>query len=367
MPDPLIAIVGSVDPNRQQELHLNDPDRARQAAEELGAELAKRGCRIQVYSSTPTFLEAHVVRGYVASKAAKPESILVCHPINTRLAPFPEETQQPELFTHQPAGRKEWEIAFYLSLFEADGMVLMGGGHSSFVAGIVAVGSRTALLPLAAFGGAAYEIYELLQTRQSCATPQELGLMAQQGGPQWAEKCVAALLNQLQRRAEGEQDRLAVAYRKTLTRYAVAASLLFLVSLATIPLTWASGGLGKAFYYLLFIAPAVAGASGAIVRVLFDFWRRAATSYAPQLAGITAALGLVAGGVAGALFIAAELVSFGAMEAQQASRLLLFAVPVGFIAGSTLDKVFPKLFQKDVVRTELIETNKQPPEPGPRP
>ena len=55
MPDPLIAIVGSVYPNRQQELHLNDPDRARQAAEELGAELAKRGCRIQVYSSTPTF------------------------------------------------------------------------------------------------------------------------------------------------------------------------------------------------------------------------------------------------------------------------------------------------------------------------
>jgi hypothetical protein len=47
---PLIAIVG--DANKTK-----NPSLARQAAEEIGGELAQRGCRILVYSSSPDFIE----------------------------------------------------------------------------------------------------------------------------------------------------------------------------------------------------------------------------------------------------------------------------------------------------------------------
>ena len=42
------------------------------AAESLGAALAKAGFRILVYSSEPKFLEAPVVKGYVASQIRYP-------------------------------------------------------------------------------------------------------------------------------------------------------------------------------------------------------------------------------------------------------------------------------------------------------
>jgi hypothetical protein len=42
----------------------------------------------------------------------------------------------------------------------------------------------------------------------------------------------------------------------------------------------------------------------------------------------------------------------------QASRLVPFALSIGFIAGFTLDAVFRKLTGLDVVRTEAIEGKK---------
>ena len=62
---PLIAIVGSIDESRIYDPPLARVDKARQACEQLGCELATRGCRIVVYSNAPRFIEAHVVRGYL--------------------------------------------------------------------------------------------------------------------------------------------------------------------------------------------------------------------------------------------------------------------------------------------------------------
>ena len=63
MERPLIAVVGDAKKTK-------NPEIARRAAEDLGAELAKRGCRILVYSSSPEFVEWELarLRGFAAQK-----------------------------------------------------------------------------------------------------------------------------------------------------------------------------------------------------------------------------------------------------------------------------------------------------------
>jgi hypothetical protein len=55
-----------------------------------------------------------------------------------------------------------WEVSFYRSLYDVDGIVLLGGGQSTLIAGIVATTRRTPILALKAFGGAAADVWQLL-------------------------------------------------------------------------------------------------------------------------------------------------------------------------------------------------------------
>ncbi len=67
----------------------------------------------------------------------------------------------------------------------------------------------------------------------------------------------------------------------------------------------------------------------------------------------TLVLGLVAGGIAGVLFVTAQLTgdpNLGAGNLETyARRSIPFAVGVGFIAGLTSDAVFGKLLGLDVI------------------
>jgi hypothetical protein len=135
---PLIAIVGSVDKTREQELKLTNPDTAKQAAEELGRELAKANCRLLVYSSKPEFVEFFAVRGYLQSGAAKPNSIQVRYPLAIAQSAFPDQGVNDKLIDWRPDRRHGWEHAFYRSVEDADGMVLIGGGRSTLIGGLVA-------------------------------------------------------------------------------------------------------------------------------------------------------------------------------------------------------------------------------------
>jgi fructose-specific phosphotransferase system IIC component len=110
---------------------------------------------------------------------------------------------------------------------------------------------------------------------------------------------------------------------------------------------------------LLFISPLLAGVSGLTVRLVFDL-KEGAVPLTSQSAITTAALGLIAGGVAGLLFITAQVTTATAPPGQivsidQARRLVAFSVLIGFVAGLTLDAVFRKLIATDVVETSAIE------------
>lgn len=119
--------------------------------------------------------------------------------------------------------------------------------------------------------------------------------------------------------------------------------LLFLLAIAAVPLAWGEASISyRLLLWLLFVSPLLGGVSGATSRMVFD-WRQGTVPHTPQSAWITAAL------PADSTDVAAKL------QQAQASRLVPFALAIGFTAGLTLDAVFRKLTGMDVVHSEAVE------------
>jgi hypothetical protein len=349
MQPPLIAVVG--DANKS----LN-PVVAKTAAEDLGRELARRGSRILLFSSDPTYIEDDIVRGYLGSGAKTPaNAIQVRYPPSMHRL-FSGEKEGDERFDRQPQG-KDWEVSFYPWLSVADGIVLIGGGYTTRVAGLIAIGSKTPIVTLGGLGGAAEDVLEYLrQARHSIATEAEVNLMAR---PTWgsssASHCVDALLEQTKRKqALNQQTEFLKSESKRvrgLTILATVGSLLFVAVLLAIAEAMHSDQTPRWVMWILFGAPAAAGASGAAIRGLWDHYSRQEATGAPlklRPIGMTISLGFWASGVAGALFLLPQIVSMGQLQPSQAFRLLSFSSLVGLLAGLTLDRVFPRLIKIEV-------------------
>ena len=91
-----------------------------------------------VYSTSPKFVsEADVVRGYVASGEAAPGSVHVRSPMGT--GNFAEYADHAELFDVAFDSSADWEVSYYRSLVACDGVLVMGGGRSTFVTGLIAL------------------------------------------------------------------------------------------------------------------------------------------------------------------------------------------------------------------------------------
>jgi hypothetical protein len=106
-----------------------DPAKAIKAGEQLGTELARSGARLLVYGGP--FVEADVVRGFVAGKPANDRSILMWYSKDQEPPPFPEEASHPNLFERRAERGADWEIAFYRSISRADGLILIGGANAT--------------------------------------------------------------------------------------------------------------------------------------------------------------------------------------------------------------------------------------------
>ena len=346
---PVIAIVGSADPRRAAELGLRDVERAASAGEALGRELAAQGLDIIVYSSKASFIEADVVRGYVASDSATPGSIQMRWPLGTRQGRFPEGRDRPDLFDERPDASEDWEVSFYRSLEETDGVLLIGGGRSTYVTGLIAVAFGIPLVTVASFGGHAARVWDALDRTQNDAEPEEIAQMGGEWHDDLAVALVTSLARQGQRRAAKQEAARRDASRDARRAFAslLIGAVLLLAALAAIPLShsW-DPGTARALA-LLIGAPVLAATAGAIVRHSFDEgheWFR------------TAILGMAAGGVACLLFIAAQLLTTpDILDSSDARRLLFFVVPVGFVAGLTFDDVYRKLRAADVTRSDVFQ------------
>ncbi|MBV8103687.1 MAG: hypothetical protein JO223_03505 [Hyphomicrobiales bacterium] len=345
MVDSLIAIVGDASPGRTFDPPMRDPAKAKRAAEEIGEELARRGARLLVYGGP--FLEADVVHGFVAGKPAKDRSILMWYSADNQPPPFLEENDHPNLFERRQEKGADWEIAFYRSIVRADGVVLIGGGNATKISGQLAIGTRMPILALREFGGAAAKVWETLSAGEDLPNRADINLMAQPWGVGVAGACVNSLFSQGERRRaiEGAPS----------PAFSILAGLLFLAALAIVPWVWGQNAIAV---WMLFLAPLLAGGAGAAIRPMIDRIR-GAQGVAPAVLA-TVVLGLVAGGIAGVLFVTAQLTADPQLTTNPqniipyAQRSIPFAVGVGFVAGLTSDAVFGKLLGLEVVRTAGI-------------
>src|SRR5688572_28582799 len=139
MTAPLIAIDGSYDPQRTAGLSLKNTEIAPEAAAELGRPLARQGYRIVVYSSYPYLFEVDVVRGYVVVKETQPEPDCNQVGFSPRFGrrALAKEDNDKDLFDFIADANAEWEVAFYRSLREVGRVLVLGGGASSMIAGVI--------------------------------------------------------------------------------------------------------------------------------------------------------------------------------------------------------------------------------------
>lgn len=334
----LFAIVGDANPTRTFDPVMKDPAKAKQAAQELGAELAQRGARLLVYGGP--FLEADVVKGFVDAKPAEDKSIVMWYSQDMVPPPFAEEAANGKLFDRRTERGGDWETAFYRSVTKADGVILMGGGNATKVSGQVAIGSRMPILALADFGGGGKKVWDTLSAGEDLPNRDELNVMARPWANGSATECVTALYAQHARRRLAD-----TAPRSILS---VLAGVLFLAALAIVPWVWGQNAFAV---WMLFLAPLLAGGAGASIRPLVDRLR-GTQGVAPAVLA-TLVLGLVAGGIAGILFVTAQLTgdpNLGVADLEvYARRSIPYAVGVGFIAGLTSDAVFGKLLGLDVI------------------
>jgi hypothetical protein len=347
MNDLLVAIVGDTNPQRQFTPAMDDPDKARKAAEELGAELARRGARLLVYGGP--YLESDVVRGFVGANPEKDKSVLMYYTKNHEPPPFAEEQSHPKLFQRRTVGGDDWEIAFYRSITQADAVILIGGNNATMISGQVAIGARMGILALPEFGGAAARVWDTLSAGEDLPTREELDLMASPWSNDSASECVDALFAQKQRREliEGAPKPL----------MSIVAGVLFLLAIGIAAWMWGNNSIEV---WMFFLAPLLAGGAGAAARTIVDY--QSGVPSVGKTLFATIVLGLIAGGIASVLFVTAqltadpELISDSPKIVAYSQRTIPYALAVGFIAGMTSQTVLGRLLGMDVVRTVGVET-----------
>ncbi|MFJ5263955.1 hypothetical protein ACIQAC_26180 [Streptomyces sp. NPDC088387] len=338
---PLIAVVGSADPGRSFDPPLTDPGAALTACEEIGAELAASGCRIIVYSSEPQFIENHVVTGFLTRDDLPPGAVQVRPPYDDGRTDFPHRDDRPEVFDvrHEPDG--DWQVSFYRSLREVDGVVLVGGGRSTLITGMICLAFGIPLYPLAGFGGAARKVWETMNRAGHHATPDAVNTMGAPWAPGSAQRLVRGLAAQQERRAEKQREEARARRGATLRAGlgAVTGMLLLLLGFATIPLTYAVDSSIAVNLSALVVGALATGTSGAITRTVFDHETRWAR---------TAVLGMSAGGIAFLLFVSAQLAaSPDILAGDGVRRLLFFVLAVGYVSGFTFDALYNRLKQAE--------------------
>lgn len=81
-----------------------------------------------------------MVKAYVAANPKQSEDgapIVIRQPPTSTNAVFAEERTHPALFDRMADSSGLWEVSFYRSLADADGLILIGGANSTSIAGQV--------------------------------------------------------------------------------------------------------------------------------------------------------------------------------------------------------------------------------------
>jgi hypothetical protein len=354
-----IAIIGSAlesrnecGPPLQYDPPLLNGSVAEQACREIGAALAADGWDIVVYSGSGAhqdrgFIEPAVVSGYLSQSKSRKHSVHVHYAGGYDKPRFDEQSnpahQDAFNFSRDPSD--DWEPSFYRSLAVVDAALILGGGQSAYLAGLVCVGRRIPILALDTFGAAGSRVYHAMVNGRAPLTDDDRQLLAE---PVWnatsAQQLVASLPSQQAELDKEREEYLALVRQRRRSESAGFALALFLVAAMLVPTALVVQQADTWFEYaLLFSAPIIAGASGGTIRSLLPRTQDNEISTVGS-----AALGAVAGGIAGLGYIVSQVTSvpdttLTDLTDRQYHTWVLFAVVIGFASGIALDAVFQRL------------------------
>lgn len=368
-----IAIVGSYNPARVDDLKLRNHELAPQAGEQLGQALAKRGFHVIVYGSYPYLLDGDVVRGYTSVVESEPDCIHVYfsqHAGQPRFGDLPSEDPR---FRFQADRNENWEISFYQSIADIDGMLLLGGGSSALIAGIVALSHKKPIAVCADFGGEARKVWNALSTKNSPATDDEVSQMGNAWTSTSADRMVAILENQI-KRLEAEKAKAAADDKQRIDKMLeaqldarrrsnvhLAASIITLaLGLVVFAFTLAQPEIGSRFWQaLIFLTAILTGISGSTGTVLVEELTPTRRQK-PRRITSTIGLGAIAGFATVGLFLLAQVVinpenTTPLEQPGLYQRLFMFTMVIGLIAGLTFESVFKRLREIDVVQTSGLQ------------
>ena len=238
MPGPKIAVTGSADASRNPgggaAWTYNTPvdiDAARKIAAAIGGELARQGCRLVVYDSDSAFIEGEAVAGFVKADPKTPGAIIVRQPQTRSPKPFPEEATHRGLFERRVDSSDQWDVSYYRSIADADGVVLIGGANTTRIAGQVAIGARIPILALEKSGGAASEVWKTLLPEVDLPTLDEHARMALELSPEAVVSWVNALRDQRTRRHSVETKEIRSHANIAIVMFVLALALAFMGNL----------------------------------------------------------------------------------------------------------------------------------------
>jgi len=371
-----IAIIGSVDPTRTDySPALKNAAEASGAARALGKELARAKHPILVYSCNPSFVEAHIVAGYVESGEALPNSIIVLYPRDKDPnihGDFPEQKTHAALFDRKTDPHPRWEVSYYQSLPAVEGILMMGGGHATLIMGLMALSNRMPVVSLACFGGNSEEIWAMA-TSTPWIDPNDYNEMGRGGWTDnMSETLVKSLGKQKAKLDQLVQDQAAEAVRilqdrdqrsKLATGFGISAALLTVLGIfGSQP--FKGSNLWLVIYAICFVAvPISAGIAGSMFFTLRQS-RRLVNAAHPPSVGETIAHGLWAGMGSAVLFFVSQITANRDIKSLSQAViegvggldiLLLFSLMIGFVAGLTYEAVFGKWEAVDASRASMIE------------
>ncbi|MBB5856463.1 hypothetical protein ACFQ05_26645 [Amycolatopsis umgeniensis] len=343
---PTIVVLGSGDRGRIYEPPLKDRAMIVSASRTIGYELAVAGCDLVVFSSDAAYVEKDVVEGYLAATVGDGRVIVRApHGVAVGFDTSPEAAERIQV-EPDPAG--DWETSYYRSVFGADGIIVIGGGRSTRIAGVIAVAVRIPIVAVAAFGAGASIVWQHLCRHMNDATADDLHLMGRSWTDASANRLVASLLAQRARRQAAQEAEQKARRRDTIRRAgsSLAGATALSLAAASILLAYMTTGIGAALACLL-VGPILGAIGGALVR-------DTAEAYSSLL--WSAARGIGAGVLATTLYVASQLLTNeDTLTAESARRLLWFVVPMGIAAGYTFDLVYAKLRRVDVLPNESLQ------------
>ncbi|MCC8251562.1 hypothetical protein [Saccharothrix luteola] len=345
---PSIVITGSGSLDRPYEPKLKNGEMIPAASEAIGRELAKAGFDLAVFSSSQNYIERDVVKGYLGALDAQHPGEIIVHTPHNREVDFGVPPHLKHVLKVRKNPASEWDISYYRALLKADSLLLIGGGRATRIAGVLAMAQRIPIVAVACFGASALTVWKTFNETKNDVTQDDLDLMGADWGDDSAERLVKSLQDQLARREEHlrQQEQREKSARRLRTLHGVVALLSLGLAVLSIALGSQTANFSLALTCVL-AGPLLASVGGAIAHDM------TATTSDFVLAVVR---GAVTGAAAVLLYVAAQRITATTpLDIEALHKLSWFVVAMGLLAGITVDLVWAKMRNADVLSDQPLK------------